>query len=787
MKRTLLVILAALLAVGGMPCLQTAGTAADGRKLWATVGDNDTHLLPDSYEKTLKKYTDGTLKEVRSWSGWAWKNDHANSRLDFFTLQEDIPQAALVTGDLVSETGAVIKKENITATYLSKVNTYTEAYPNIDYEVFDVITHDSVKDLEAGQIHEAWVDIYVPEDTPAGVYHGTLSLKVGTQTLVEFAYELEVVDMTLTDPEDWQTYLDLWTTPFASNRYYSGLSDEEYFKFTTKDDTNPYSLYYCHLDKQYEAGLESELELYHQAGGNSITVHIVEGPDNSREPCATPSMIKWTKRTDGTFEFDYTDMDYWIELNMKHGIDRQINFQSLVGVGWCFVYFDEATGKVTNTGAGGVGSNEWNKICRIFLTDLIAHLEEKGWFDISCMYMDERTLEWTTALLDVVESVKNSEGKSLKVGGAVNADEVESVFDRMYDISLWENLATEETKELAEKRRENGQITTLYSCGAGKMSTVNQPAEAAYAVYQSYYYGVDGVLRWALNKFDEDPLYGEIHHIYPGDCYLIYPDEKDSTTMQAQSTPRFEKLCEGMRNVEKLRIIRESYPDFADSVDSLIASLGTKNMVSEASRMRAQILNLSHAIQAFSQKQYTDVDYEAWYMDAARFAVARGLVYGTSSTTLEPDTAMTRAMFVTIMARLRGANVDNSEKTSFDDVPTGQWYSGAISWATKCGLVYGVAPGKFAPHDSLTREQTAAILFRYAEMWRLDTEPRADLSGYKDYDRISSYALEAISWANAKGIMKGVGENTLDPRGSCTRAQIAQMLRIFCKNVLNQF
>ena len=97
--------------------------------------------------------------------------------------------------------------------------------------------------------------------------------------------------------------------------------------------------------------------------------------------------------------------------------------------------------------------------------------------------------------------------------------------------------------------------------------------------------------------------------------------------MQAQSTPRFEKLCEGMRNVEKLRIIRESYPDFADSVDSLIASLGTKNMVSEASRMRAQILNLSHAIQAFSQKQYTDVDYEAWYMDAARCGGQRTRVW----------------------------------------------------------------------------------------------------------------------------------------------------------------
>lgn len=785
MRRILSIFLAVLL-LGATPCLQIGGTAASERNLWATVGDGNTHLKPEDYEKILKKYNSGSLTEVRSWSASVWKNDYATSRLDFLTL-EDIPQATLVTEDLASGDGAVISKENITATYLGKVNTLSEAYPGIDYEVFDVITHKSVKDLEAGQLHEAWVEIYVPEDTKAGTYRGTVSLQSAGKTLAEFDYTLEVIDLTLTDPDEWETYLELWTTPHASNRYYSGKSNAEYFGFDENDNsTNPYSYCDVYLNREYEAGMESQLELYAKAGGDVITVFVVEDPGNSRNPCPCPSMIKWTRKKDGSFEFDYSDMDYWVELNMKHGIDSQINLHSIAGFAYGFVYKDEATGTVKHEGSVP-GEPRWEEISREFLTDLIAHLEEKGWFDITCLYMDERTLEQTTALIEVAKSVTNSEGKSLMVGGAVNNTDLEPIFDQLHDISIWEVALPDDFEELCDTRRENGQLTTVYSAGAGKMATPCDPGEAAFAVYEAYKKNADGVLRWALDKFDEDPLYAECHKVtYPGDCYLIYPDEKDSEAMQAQSTPRFEKLCEGMRGVEKLRIIRENYPEFAATVDGMIASLGTKDLASEAASMHARIQSLSRAVLAFEQDLYTDIAEGSWYMEAVRFAIGNGFMNGVAGNRFDPNGSMTRAMFVTVLARLDGAELDNNATSVFKDVPSGQWYTGAIAWATKNGLLYGVGDGKFAPDDTLTREQTATLLFRYADRKKYDTEPRADLSGYKDYDKIGSYAMEAISWANAMGIIKGVSANSLDPRGNCTRAQVSEMFRLFCMNVENQ-
>ncbi|MCI8331615.1 MAG: DUF4091 domain-containing protein [Clostridiales bacterium] len=789
MKRILSAFLTILLVGAGISCLPVSKSTASGAKLYATVGNNDEHLEPSVYKNMLKQYTDGSRKEVRSWSGWAWKNDHANSRLDFFTLQDDIPNAELAAMDLTSENGAVIKKENITVTYLATVNTKTPAYPNIDYDVFDIITHENIKDLAAGQIHEAWVDIYVPKDTPAGIYKGTIALKTGSQTLAEFAYELEVIDLTLPNPEDWETYLDLWMYPYASNRYYSGKTNAEYFGFITPEDqdTNPYSLYNIRLDKKYEAGLESELELYHQAGGNAITVTLVEDPWNSRKPCPCPSMVKWTKKADGSFAYDYTDMDYWIELNMKHGINRQINFFYHAGVGYGFVYYDEATGTIKHDGGGGPGSERWKQISTDFLQDLAKHLEEKGWFDIACLSMDERGLAVTQALVEMAESIKNSAGQPLKVGGAVNANEVASLYDRMYDISLWENLKTSDIIELSETRRKNGLNTTLYSCGSGRMSTPNEPGEAAYAVYDSYKYNVDGIMRWALNKYDEDPLHSSLHTVtYPGDCYLIYPAEKDSPDMKAQSTPRFEKLCEGMRNVEKMRIIRKNYPDLAESVEIISGSIKNSFTTEDVARMRSQIFNLSRAVLIFEQKQYTDLVEDEWYMPGVRFAIASRLMVG-SNEKFEPDTPMTRAMFVSMLARLDGTTVDNNATSKFKDVPSGEWYTGAVVWATNKKIVSGISDTEFAPNDKIKREEAAALLYRYTRSKGYNVNYKADLQKYKDYDKISTYAIDALSWANAKGIMNGVGDNSLDPAGDCTRAQIAQMLRRLYQNVLNRW
>lgn len=567
--------------------------------VWAMISDGDKNLNPRDYSKVMATSQAGVYTQSRNWSGCSWKNDHVSSRIDILTQEEAFPGAVLDVEDLVSENGAVISKDNISATYINAIHSKSEAYPDIDYDIYDVITHSAVKDLEAGNLYSAWVDIYVPAGTPAGTYTGRVSLKSAQKDIAVFKYSLDVLNLTLTNPEEWETFLDLWETPFASNRYYSGKTNMEFFNFTTpeRQDTNPFSLYYVRLDPKYQAGLESELELYHKAGGNTISVQTVEGPDNSRFPCATPSMIKWILQKDGTYRWDYTDMDYYVELNLKHGINRQIDLFYHTGVGWGFVYYDESTGEVTNKLSAQPGQERWKTTTHAFLTDLVAHLEEKGWFDMAVLYMDERLYDVTLALVEAAEDITNSKGVQLKVGGAVNGKEVAPLYDRMYDVSIWENARPSDAKELARSRRAKGLQTTLYSCGSGKMASTCQPAEAAFAVYEAKKYGMDGVMRWALNKYDEDPLYGTLHTTcYPGDCYLIYPDERNSAEMKAQSSPRFEKLCEGMRYTEKLNLIRKLYPGKAAKVDEIVSSLKS-SMVKEAASMRDKVNELSREVQ----------------------------------------------------------------------------------------------------------------------------------------------------------------------------------------------
>jgi hypothetical protein len=235
--------------------------------------------------------------------------------------------------------------------------------------------------------------------------------------------------------------------------------------------------------------------------------------------------------------------------------------------------------------------------------------------------------------------------------------------------------------------------------------------------------------------------------------------------------------------MEKMTILRSIAPELNDAVDSLIGNMGN-NLEADAIKVHNRIAELTKGALLLS-KEYTDVKGDAWYAKAVRFAMANNMMNGVSATTFAPNGSMTRAMFVTVLARLDGTELDNNATSVFKDVPTGQWYTGAIAWATKSGLLYGVGDGKFAPNGTLTREQTATLLFRYASRKKYDVEPRADLTGYKDYNKIGSYALDAISWANAKGIIKGVSANSLAPVGNCTRAQVAEMFRLFCKNVIS--
>ena len=142
-------------------------------------------------------------------------------------------------------------------------------------------------------------------------------------------------------------------------------------------------------------------------------------------------------------------------------------------------------------------------------------------------------------------------------------------------------------------------------------------------------------------------------------------------------------------------------------------------------------------------------------------------------------------MIVTILYRMEGApDMENEIRYNpFKDVDASAWYAAAVCWARRCGIVTGYSDELFGPNDTITREQMAVILYRYAQYKGYDTASRADLSGYTDAAQVSSWAEDAIRWANAEGLVNGTSGTTLSPQGSATRAQAAMVLTRFCRNV----
>ena len=190
----------------------------------------------------------------------------------------------------------------------------------------------------------------------------------------------------------------------------------------------------------------------------------------------------------------------------------------------------------------------------------------------------------------------------------------------------------------------------------------------------------------------------------------------------------------------------------------------------------------SSVIHNCPSEDFTDVDQELWYHEGIDYAIEQGLMNGTSSTTFEPGSTTTRGMIVTILYRLEGAPA--AAASSFQDVADGQWYTDAVAWAAANGIVTGYDANTFGPMDPITREQMAAILYRYAAYKGYDVSQKADLSKYQDQSAIGAYAKDAMAWANAAGLITGITDTTLSPQGSAIRAQAATILMRFCESVV---
>jgi hypothetical protein len=188
----------------------------------------------------------------------------------------------------------------------------------------------------------------------------------------------------------------------------------------------------------------------------------------------------------------------------------------------------------------------------------------------------------------------------------------------------------------------------------------------------------------------------------------------------------------------------------------------------------------SPAETAAAELPFSDVSESDWFFADVSYAFANGLMDGTSADTFSPKKAATRAMIVTMLWRLEGEpGISAEEGQSFTDVAEGSYYEKAVAWAAANGIVDGYGDGTFRPGRDITREQLAAIMYRYAQYKGFDLTAEGELSSYEDSGEISAYAKEALSWANGSGLITGHDEKTLDPRGTTLRSQAAAVFHRF--------
>ncbi|MPQ43395.1 glycoside hydrolase domain-containing protein [Clostridium tarantellae] len=531
-----------------------------GLALGGAIGSTDRHYMQEHYEEVKNMVTS-------SWYGVGWKGDILNSEIVLHTKGKDVNNVKITSTDFLSENGQIIGKDNIDITFLKEVSAHVGRgfnWGNIPgsnvprEQVPEILYTSSPINISKERVQPAWISINIPRNIKAGIYTGELKVEADElEYPIIFNYSFEVLNAIQPKATENEFHLDLWQYPYTVARYY---------------EVEPFS------QEHFEI-LKPQMEMYRDAGGKAITATIVEDPWNQQTYDKYSSMVKWTKKSDGSFEFNFDHFDKWVEFNLDLEINKQINCFSMVPWENRIFYYDESKGEIVEE-RPNPGSKRWIELWETFLVDFIKHLDEKQWFDLVYIAMDERPINTMEAVLNLLDRLPNKEGKTLKVSGAMNYNAVGSdVLDRIEDISI--NLGhinhnNDEVRKLSERRKSLGLNTTLYTCVGDYPSsfTRSNPSESAWTIWYAASQNVNGFLRWALDAWVEKPLESVDHWYWEsGDPFYIYPGDKESKNPIPRSTPRFERLKEGIRDVEKLNLIKRETPELTEEINYLLQSL----------------------------------------------------------------------------------------------------------------------------------------------------------------------------------------------------------------------
>lgn len=505
----------------------------DGEEVWSKM-TAPVRFCWGATDVRYKKLNVPDVKATGTLRLKAWKGERVNAQAVLWT-QKELEGAKIAVSEL---------KNGSSVIPASAVNTYFVRYVMTDElnkdgsggcgprenkaewdssMVADVLDIVRVREVQARSTQPVWLNVWVPADARPGKYKGTLTVSGKNFEAMKLPFEIEVVNRTLPEPQKWAFHLDLWQNPYAVARYYQvPLWSKEHF-----DAMRPI------------------MKMLANVGQRAITASIIHKPWAGQTEDHYDSMIFRMKKLDGTWVYDYTVFDKWVEFMMNEvGIKDLISCYTMIPWALSFDYFDQATNRVQFIKAAP-GEEAYAEYWGTFLKDFSRHLREKGWFEKTAISMDERPME---AMREAIKVIKAADPE-FKITLAGNYHE--EIQGDLYYLSIpYGNQFPEEVK--AERERK-GQISTVYTCCTEAFPntfTFSEPAEAAWTVLHAVAGGYDGYLRWAVNSWPMDPLRDSRFRTWAaGDTYSIYPGPRSSI--------RFERLVEGLQACEKIHILRE--------------------------------------------------------------------------------------------------------------------------------------------------------------------------------------------------------------------------------------
>ncbi len=516
-------------------------------------------------EFSLSKYVPPTSAQVQgTWTTKGWKNETIHTQLAF------VPNLNTNAGVSVQLKVSSLKsgKHEISTEHIkfSPITFVMTDHPGdlkkgcgIKHVLDSFLVADRIDNTTsfyhtAGETRPLWLSVHIPSQAAAGKYQGEViaEYSIGTARHVyRLPYTVTVSEHTLPDPKDWHFHLDLWQNPYASARYFNmtPLSDE-------------------HL-----ATIKPHYQILANTGQKSITATLIYDPWNSQTHDVYDSMVKWVRTKDGSWKFDYTNFDKWVRYMHELGIQKFINCYSMIPWNLSFYYYDEASAK-TEVLKAKPGTTEYEQHWLPFLKDFAQHLKKNGWFGKTTIAMDERPMKDMLAAIQVIK--KADKDFNISLAGTYHDELAMELID--YCITLNEDMP----ENILAQRKAKGFTTTMYTCCTEifpNTFTNSGYSEAVWLGWNTVERGFDGYLRWAYDCWNANPNQDTRFGSWlGGDTYLVYPNNTTSI--------RFERLREGIQDVEKIRIIRhkltaEGKTEALNTLNQHIQNFSNKNIKRE--------------------------------------------------------------------------------------------------------------------------------------------------------------------------------------------------------------